>query len=180
MTKVFSSAVLVALAIASSPLHAQTARGRGAAATTPVAREKLIALLPTIAGWTKGEPEGTVLNVGAMPMSVGRVDYEKGDLSLRLEITDTLANQMLMGPFMAGLNAAGAARKKTESGWVQKVTIGGYPGTEVYDTEDKRADVMVILDGRFVVRATISDVPDTAAAKAAVEAVNLKALAALK
>ena len=120
------------------------------------------------------------MKMGALTMSVARVDYEKGDLSLQLEITDTLANQMLMGPFMAALNAAGTARTKTESGWAQKVTIGGYPATEVYDTEDKRADVVVILDGRFTVRAQISDVPDTAAAKAAVEAVNLKALAALK
>jgi hypothetical protein len=180
MTKVFGSAVLLALTIASSPAHAQTAPGRGAAATTPVAHEKLVALLPAIAGWTKGEPEGELTRMGPLTMSVGRADYEKGDLSLTLEITDTLANQMLMGPFMAGLSAAGTTRTKTESGWAQKVTIGGFPGVEVFDSEDKRADVMVILDGRFVVRATIADVQDTAAAKAAVEAVNLKALAALK
>lgn len=179
MTRIFSSAVLLAL-IVSGPVDAQTARGRGAGVTTPVAFEKLVALLPAIAGWTKGEPEGEVTNMGALTMSVGRADYEKGDLSLTLEITDTLANQMLMGPFMAGLNAAGTTKTKTESGWAQKVTIGGFPGVEVFDSEDKRADVMVILDGRFVVRAQISDVQDTAAAKAAVEAVNLRALAALK
>ena len=180
MTKATSSAIVLALVISSIPVGAQTPRGRGAAATAPVPFEKLVALLPAIPGWTKQEPSGEVTNMGPLTMSVGRADYEKGDLSLEIEITDTLANQMLMGPFMAGLNAAGTARTKTESGWAQKVTIGGYPGTEVYDTEEKRADVMVILDGRFVVRAQISDVPDTAAAKAAVEAVNLKALAALK
>ena len=180
MTKAFSFAVLLALAIASTSVEAQTARGRGAAGTTPVAHEKLVALLPAMAGWTKGEPEGETTKMGPLTMSVGRADYEKGDLSLTVEITDTLANQMLMGPFMTMLTVAGTGKTKTESGWAQKVTIGGYPGTEVYDTDDKRADVMVILDGRFVVRASISDVPDTAAAKAAVEAVNLKALAALK
>ena len=180
MTKALGSAVLLALVIASSPVLAQVARGRGAVGTTPVAHEKLVALLPAIAGWTKGEPEGELQKMGPLTMSVGRVDYEKGDLSLSLEITDTLANQMLMGPFMSGLMAAGTGKTKTESGWAQKVSIGGFPGVESFDSEDKRADVMVILDGRFVVRAQISDVPDTAVAKAAVEAVNLKALASLK
>ncbi len=156
----------------------QPARARGAAGP-PVAPARLIALFPTVAGWTKGEPDGEVMTAG-LTMSVARVRYEKGDLSLAMEITDTLSDPQLMGPVMSGIQAAGAGKRKTETGWARAVTIGGFPGAEVWDDESTAADVMVIVNGRFVVRARVSDVKDTSAARMAVEAVDLKAVAALK
>lgn len=156
----------------------QVARGRGASGS-PVAPEKLQALLPTLAGWTRGEPDGEVLNLG-MTMSVARVSYEKGDLSMTLEITDTLANQQLMGPFAGAMVKVGGQKQKTETGWARGITLAGFPGAETWEDNIRTATVVVIVNGRFVVKADLADAADTSAPRAAVEAVNLKALAALK
>jgi hypothetical protein len=157
----------------------QAARGGRGTPATPVAPAKFVALLPTIPGWTKGQPDSEVINIG-MVMSTARVSYEQGDLSLSMEIIDTLANPMLMGSFMSMMMGAGQTQVKTETGWARGITIAGFPGAEVWDNETKTADVLVVLNGRFVVKAGVSGMKDTTVARQAVEAVDLKALAALK
>jgi hypothetical protein len=158
---------------------AQAARGGRGPAAALVAPAKLVALLPTVPGWTKGEPDSEVITTG-VTMVVARVSYDKGDLSMSLEITDTLASPMLMMAYTAMTSAASTTGKTIEGVTGKTITVAGFPGVEAWDSKEKVADVIVAVNGRFIVKASLSDAKDTSAPRAAVEAVDLKALAALK
>jgi hypothetical protein len=144
-----------------------------------VAPEKLEALLPVVKGWQKGQSDSETMNVGIV-MSVARVSYEKGDLGVSLEITDTLGNAMLMGPVQTMLSSATPAGKTVDGVTAKTFAVGGFTGVEVWDSKEKVADAIVAVGGRFLVKASQSDARDTTAVRAVVEVVNLKALADLK
>jgi hypothetical protein len=167
----FGTAVLAVVLCSGPQLDAQ-------AKPAVVAPAKLVALLPAIPGWTKGEPKGEAMNMGTMTLSMARVSYEKDDSSIKLEITDTVFNQMILGPFSSMMKAGFS--EKTSAGWRKSVTIGGFPGLESWDAEQKSADVVTAVAGRYLVKASATEVADTSTARKAVEAVDLKALAALK
>jgi hypothetical protein len=168
----------IALTVPRLGAEPQAARGRGVSGP-PVAPEKLEALLPKLPGWERGEPSSEVMAIGP-GMSVARVQFDKGDLSMTLEITDTLANPMLMGPWAMLAGTATPAGRTVEGVTAKTFPIGGFTGIEVWDSKEKAADAIVVVNGRFVVKASLSDAKDTSAPRAAVEAVNFKALAVLK
>jgi hypothetical protein len=147
------------------------------ASGTLIAPDKLVALLPQVPGWTKGEPSSESVTTGIM-MSVARVSYEKGDSNISLEIMDTAMNQMLIAPFTMILQSGYA--ETSGKGYRKGATIKGFPGIESWDPEGPSANVVVLVAERFLVNASGSGVSDANATRKVVEAVDLTALAGLK
>lgn len=139
--------------------------------------ESLQALLPDLPGWTKGEPKGETETVG-VSISRVQVDYEKGDSTLSFELMDSSMNQALLAP-MAALVKTGIS-ERTSDGYKKGTTVGGLPGTEEWTSTSKRGVVTVIAGGRFFATVTGEGVPDIETVRKAVEAIDLKKLAALK
>lgn len=139
--------------------------------------ESLQALLPDMPGWTKGEPKGETETVG-VSMSRVHVDYDKGESTLSFEIMDSTMNQALLGPAMA-LAKTGYS-EQTSEGFKKGTAVGGFPGVEEWTTVSKRGVVTAIVGGRFIATVTGEGVPDIDTVRKALEAMDLKKLAALK
>ena len=144
---------------------------------TAVDFEKLIAVLPEPAGWTRSKPEGKQLNMG-MSMSHAQTEYTKGESSIRLEITDSSFNQMYLGPMSMMLMSNYSER--SSSGYKKAASLGGSPGFEEWENEPKEGAVTVVVGNRFVVTARGRNVENIDAIRSMVQAVDLGKLAALK
>jgi hypothetical protein len=143
----------------------------------PVEFEQLIALLPEPAGWTRGKPEGKQWSMG-VSMSMAEADYEKGDSRITLSITDTAFNQLMLAPLSFMLKS-GWSERSTE-GYKKAVSIGGSPGYESWETEDKDSEIGVVVGNRFLVSAKGRDVESVDVVRSFVQAVNLSKLSTLK
>ena len=139
--------------------------------------EKLVALLPDVNGWTRGKPKGEQVSMG-ITMSHAKTEYQKGDASIDLEITDSSFNQLVLSPFTMFL-AAGYSERNSE-GYSKSAPMGGHPGFEKWNNENKDGEVTVVVANRFIVNAKGRGTENIDPVKALVQAVNLGALAALK
>lgn len=155
----------------------QALQQMGNKTATAVDFEKLIALLPEVNGWTRGKPKGEQVSMG-VTMSHAKAEYTKGDASIDLDITDSSFNQLVLSPFTMFL-AAGYSERNTE-GYSKSAPMGGNPGFEKWNNENKDGEVTVVVGNRFVVNAKGRGTENIDPVKALVQAVNLGALAALK
>lgn len=155
----------------------QAVQNIGNKSATAVDFEKLVALLPDVNGWTKGKPKGEQVSMG-ITMSHAKAEYTKGDASIDLEITDSSFNQLVLAPFTMFL-AAGYSERSSE-GYSKSAPIGGNPGFEKWNNENKDGEVTVVVGNRFIVNAKGRGVENTDPMKAMVQAVNLGTLATLK
>lgn len=142
-----------------------------------VAFEELMALLPEPAGWTRGKPRGEQVSMG-MDMSRAHGDYEKGESSIDLEITDSSFNQLFLAPLTSYL-VKGYSERSNE-GYRKAEVIGGHPAFETWNSDSRRAEVFVVVANRFVVQATGHNVDSAAPVRALAQAVDFSRLAALK
>jgi uncharacterized phage infection (PIP) family protein YhgE len=139
--------------------------------------EALKALVPDVAGWTKGGVRGEQTN---LPMSISRAEarYTKDDSSIELEITDTALSQLLLAPMSMFLNSGFSER--SDEGFKRAAKISGHPGIEEWNTESKRGEVTAVVANRFIVQATGHDVAGIEAVRKVVESVDLTKLGSLK
>ncbi len=117
---------------------------------------------------------------GAMGMAIARAEarFENGDRSIEIEILDT-----------GGLGSIGAMShatwtsveidRETDTGFERTVQYRGFKAMEQYDRQNRTGSIQVLVGGRFIVKAEGSEVP-IEAIRAALDAVDLKKLAALK
>ncbi len=115
-----------------------------------------------------------------MGISISHVqaNYEQGDASLSFEILDSSNGSMLLAPF--NMMARAGYVEKTSEGYTKATTIAGLPGVESWTTADKNGDVAVLVGGRYLLKVSGSTVPDVETIRKALEAVDLKKLAALR
>ena len=144
---------------------------------TAVEFEKLIALLPEGNGWTRSKPKGEQVSVGGA-MSHAKAEYQKGDASIDLEITDSSFNQLVLSPFTMFL-AAGYSERSGDN-YSKSAPVAGNPGFEKWNHGARRGEVTVVVANRFIVQATGRNVDDIGAVRSLVKSVNLAALATLK
>jgi hypothetical protein len=144
---------------------------------TAVEFEKLIALLPEGNGWTRSKPKGEQVSVGGA-MSVAKAEYQKGDASIDLEITDSSFNQLVLSPITMFL-AAGYSERSGES-YSKSASIAGNPGFEKWNDGARRGEVTVVIGKRFIVQATGRNVDDLAPVRSLVKALDFGRLASLK
>lgn len=144
---------------------------------TAVEFEKLMGLLPENASWTRTKPKGEQVFMGAT-MSKAEAEYQKGEATIDLEIVDSSFNQLVLSPITMFLTQ-GYSERSVE-GYSRSVALSGHPGFEKWNHEAKRGEVTVVLGNRFIVQATGRNVDNIDPVKALVQAVDLRALAALK
>ena len=137
-----------------------------------------MALLPEHAGWTRSKPRGEQISMG-IDMSRASGDYEKGESSIDLEITDSSFNQLFLAPLTAYL-VKGYSERSNEGYRGKSEMIGGHPAFETWNSDSRRAEVIVVVANRFVVQATGHNVDNADAVRALAQAVDFSRLAALK
>lgn len=143
----------------------------------PVAFEELMALLPEPAGWTRGKPRGEQLTVG-VDMARAHSDYEKGESSIDLEITDSGFSELFLAPLTTYL-ATGYSERTTE-GYRKAAPVAGHPAFETWNNDSRRAEVIIVVANRFVVQATGHNVDNAEPVRALASAVDFSRLATLK
>jgi hypothetical protein len=77
---------------------------------------------------------------------------------------------------MFGLNYS----ERSDEGYKKGTKVGGFPAYEEWRKDSKRAELNVLVSGRYIVHANGSDVENADVVRGVVEAINLQKLAALK
>jgi hypothetical protein len=145
--------------------------------TGAVPHEKLAALFPTISGFKrdaepKGETDGGISRVQA--------DYQQegGIAGLSVEMMDVSTNAMMLSAFKQIQSHPGTT--KTEIGTQKTMTIAGFPAYEEWTPEAGNGSVGVLVADRFLVTVTGSTVGKVDVIHKAMDAIDLKKIAALK
>jgi len=153
---------------------ATRAQPRTAAA---VGFEQLVPVLPDVEGWTRSTPRGEHVSAG-VPMSRAAARYEQGEAIVDVEVLDSAFHELVLAPISAYLTA-GFAERMTH-GYRKAAAIHGQPGFEEWNATTRRAQVTVVVGGRFIVNATGRNVESADAPRAIVEKIGLTQLAGLK
>lgn len=140
--------------------------------------ESLLPFLPDMPGWTKGEPKGETDNAMGINVSRVQVDYDKGESTMSFEIMDSSMNPAILTPFTMAAKAG--LEERTAEGYTKSTMVAGYPAVEEWTPEAKNGSVGLLVGGRYLVKVTGSTVADVETIRKAVQAVDLRKLAALK
>jgi hypothetical protein len=138
--------------------------------------EKLQDLLPSPGGWEKGKVDAKQMS-SPMTMSMAEVTYRKGDAQVKVTITDAAFNQMFMMPFTM---AMGLANERSSSGFKRPATYGGQPGHEEWQSDNKHAEVTIVVSKRYIVQVEGSDLASFDVIKEVAGQIDVAKLAALK
>ena len=159
---------------------AQFAKGLGqmAQSSAPAVNfEQLVPLIPEIAGWTRSAPRGEQVTL-PFKMSKAEARYEKGDSSIKLEITDSSMNQLILAPL--SMFMAMGFEERSSDGYTKATKLGGLPGFEKWQNASKDGEVTVVVANRFIVQADGNNVENIDVVRKAVTAVDLNKLAGMK
>ncbi|HYN05840.1 MAG TPA: hypothetical protein VES67_00480 [Vicinamibacterales bacterium] len=180
--------VVVAGAAAYGGSNVSAASGQTAAARDAVSgqssnvktvpHETLRGFLPELPGWKRGEINGETSNEMGISISRVQADYDKGEMTLSFEIMDSSLNQMLTSAFL--MAAKTGVVEQTSVGYTKGTTVAGFPAVESWTPAAKNGELGLLVGGRYLVKVSGSTVPDVETIRKAVEAIDLKKLAALK
>ena len=141
----------------------------------PVSFKTLLTYLPAeIGGMPQSNPRGETSSMGEWKYSNASADYEGGETSARVEISDYAYINMLYAPVRMWLKM-NVSRESTE-GFEHTVEIAGYPAYEKYRTSGKNGELTLLVGDRFIVNIHTNGMAEDAPRKVA-EAMALKKLA---
>ena len=141
----------------------------------PVDFRKLVALLPEVPGWRKGEPEGEHMK-SPVSFSEAKCAYTKGRTSIEASVTDSGLNQMLVAPFLAMLS--GSNREGT-FGYERVTNTGGNLTYEKWDKNEQSAEFMVVVNRRFIWYLKGSGVTDPNVLQEVASKIDLRTLSSM-
>lgn len=126
----------------------------------------------------EGYPKGRKTAAMGMTIAEAEGSYEKGDNTITIKLSD-ISGTGGMGMMAHAAWASVAIDNEDDDGYERTTTIDGQKALEKYNTKDKDGEVQVFVDNRFIVEVkgqgvTMDDL------KAAIKAVDLKKLVALK
>jgi hypothetical protein len=156
---------------------AVAASGQASAPRT-VPHETLKAFLPTLPGWTRGEIHGETSNDMGISISRVQADYEKSGSTLSFEIMDSSAFPAITAPFL--IAAKSGMVEQTADGYTKGVMVSGFPAIETWTPSAKNGELGLLVAGRYLVKVNGNSVPDIETIRSAINAVDLKKLAAVK
>jgi len=142
-----------------------------------VSPDALKALLPAdVAGYARGDVESTSSGTDQASIVVAKGQYQKGDGSFQLTVTD-LGAMGAMAALASGMNAH--TSKETADGYEKVDTIDGRLTSEEWNRQSKSGKYSVVVADRFSIEAdgAAGSVDDLKAAVKAVDAGRLEALA---
>jgi hypothetical protein len=147
------------------------------AAVAPVPPDALAALLPDIAGWTRGQTKSELV---PKPAAYSRAEahYQQGSNTIELVLADSGYQALVLAPVSVFLTSGTEERSRSEVR--RSITLNGAPGSESWSAASRHGEVFVVVNQRFIVTATGRQVADLAPVRAAVQAVNLGRLASLR
>lgn len=156
------------LQAATSSMEASVKGGDGAVkAIDPGALQNL--LPGSISGWNRTSVENQGGAAGGIGGSNARAEFQAGDQSFSLSVTDTgvLGNIVTLGGAIST-----TSNKQTTTGYEKSEMQGGNRVEEKWDTQSKSGSYSVLVASRFAVEASGS-APSIDTLKSAVASVNL-------
>ena len=114
----------------------------------PVSFQQLQTVLPDVAGWERGKPTGEKMTM-PVPFSQTETTYKNGDAEVQVKIVDSAFSQLLVAPWAMFLSAG--YEKQTSDGYEKSVNVGGNPGFEKWNDDDKDGELNLVVAKRFLV-----------------------------
>lgn len=159
---------------------APAATAETAPATTPatpgvalVPHETLLTLVPMLDGWTRGTPTSAAVSLPA-PASHAIATYTRGKARIDFELTDTAGHPDYVGSIAT---VAGTSfQQKASNGYMKGTTLGGHPAVESWNHVDRLGDISILVNRRFVIHATGTDLDRIETLRTLVEKVDLAKL----
>lgn len=160
--------------VASKSMEASLKGGNGAVkAVDPGALQNL--LPASISGWNRTSVENQGGSAAGIGGSNARAEFQSGDQSFSLSVTDTgaLGNIATLGGALAT-----SSNKQTATGYEKSEMQGGNMVEEKWDNQSRSGSYSVLVASRFAVEASGS-APSIDTLKSAVASVNLGQLQAM-
>lgn len=160
--------------VANAPQPAASSSGASApSVASPVSlvpHEKLASTVPELEGWTHPAPSSATVSLPA-PAAHVLTTYTRGRAQIDLEITDTGGHPDYVGSLS---KVAGTSFSQTASnGYLKGTTLGGFPAVESWNHVHKLGDISVLIDGRFIVHATGTQLESVETLRTLIEKVDL-------
>lgn len=160
-----------------SPTASPTPQPSGPSPVAAIDFEKLIAFLPDAPGWTRATPTGQQITT-SISYARATTDYSKGESLIRLEITDSGFNNLLLAPLSMML--VPSYWERSTDGYRKYAAMSGQPGFESWQAEANDAEVTVVVANRYIVNARGTSVPNVDAVRSVVQNIDLARLTSLK
>jgi len=139
----------------------------------PVDFRLLQEALPELSGWEREKPTGEKMTI-PVTFSSASTNYTRGDARISAKITDSGFNQLLIAPVTMML--ASGYSKESSDGYEKSTTVAGQPAMEKWTTDDKRAELTLFVNKRFVVELEGSGLADVKDLHALASKMDLKKL----
>jgi hypothetical protein len=157
------------------------AKGLGAAAgvandgktVDPLNFRDLQAAFVDLPGWEKKKPTGETMTA-PFKISTAQVRYTKDNAEIRVKITDSAYNALMLVPFSWVTNTG--FEKETETGYEKAVKVAGFPGLEKWNTESKNGELTLVANKRYIVEIEGNDVADAKVLTQLAESMSLSKL----
>lgn len=114
----------------------------------PMPFQSLETALPSVSGWEMSKPDGERMT-SPFAFSKTETDYRNGEQHVEVTITDAAGAMMMLAPVRM-MVATGYSRE-TSSGYEKATTVAGQPAVEKWQSEDKRGELTVLVNDRFIV-----------------------------
>jgi hypothetical protein len=124
---------------------AKTADGKP---VEPLTFQTLETALPSMSGWEMEKPNGERMT-SPFPFSKTEAEYKNGEQSVRVTITDSALAGMMLIPVR--MMVASGYSKETSSGYEKATTAAGQPAVEKWEADDKRGELTILANDRFVI-----------------------------
>ncbi len=139
---------------------------------------KLKELLPeSVAGMDRASHDGKKVGAMGMKFSTAQAQYKKGDEVLAVSIIDFAGVSYFLASSAAW--ATMEIDEESDKGYKRTTTIDGYKAFEEYNKQDRKGQVSIIAEGRYIVSIEGRNVDDSVL-KAALDAVDVGGLKGLE
>jgi hypothetical protein len=156
-------------------LGAAAGVANGGKAVDPVSFRELQTTFSDFSGWEKSKPTGETMTA-PFKVSNAEVRYKKGESEIRVKVTDSAYNALMLVPFSWITNTG--YEKETETGYEKATTVAGFPALEKWNTESKNGELTVIANKRYIVELEGDDLDDTKVLHQLAESMSLGKLPA--
>ena len=148
-------------------LGAAAGAANGGKAVDPLPFRDLQATFADLSGWEKMKPTGES-TTAPFKISTAGVRYKKGDAEIRVKITDSAYNALMLVPFSWVSNM----------GYEKAVKVAGFPGLEKWNTESKDGELTLVANKRYIVELEGDDIDDPKVLQSLAESMSLAKLPA--
>lgn len=156
---------------------AATLQSDAAPVASPISAERLMNVLPELPGWTRSRHRGERLQTPAAH-TMASARYERDAARIDMEVVDTALDQTLLSPYT--MFTTPGFEERTGADVRRAITLRESPGFEAWRAGTRRAEVVMVIHARFVVKGTSHTVSDLESLRQFVARMRLDTLERLK